>query len=194
MDPQTFAGEARRRPARGRLLRLLHRPAEPDRQAPGRRHHASTSSDFPVTKQIKPELMQVFSGRRRQGLRPAREELLARPALQPRRCSRRPASTRTARRRPGPRSATAAKKIAGLGNGTTSATATTARTTPAAGTSPPSCTRVGGDIAVKDGDTWKAAFNNEKGKQVLQQLKDMRWTDNSHGRAPARSSGPTCSR
>jgi ABC-type glycerol-3-phosphate transport system substrate-binding protein len=40
---------------------------------------------------------------------------------------------------------------------------------------------VGGDIAVKDGDKWKAAFNNDKGKQVLQQLKDMRWTDNSMG-------------
>jgi multiple sugar transport system substrate-binding protein len=40
---------------------------------------------------------------------------------------------------------------------------------------------VGGDIAVKNGDTWKAAFNNDKGKQVLQQLYDMRWADNSMG-------------
>jgi ABC-type glycerol-3-phosphate transport system substrate-binding protein len=40
---------------------------------------------------------------------------------------------------------------------------------------------IGGDIATKDGDTWKAAFNNAQGKQVLQQLKDMRWTDNSMG-------------
>ena len=38
---------------------------------------------------------------------------------------------------------------------------------------------LGGDIAVNDGGTWKAAFNNDKGKQVLQQLKDMRWTDNT---------------
>ena len=38
---------------------------------------------------------------------------------------------------------------------------------------------VGGDVAVKDGETWKAGFNNEKGKQVLQQLKDMRFTDRS---------------
>ena len=38
-----------------------------------------------------------------------------------------------------------------------------------------------GQYAEKDGDTWKAAFNNEKGKQVLQQLKDMRWSDNSMG-------------
>ena len=40
---------------------------------------------------------------------------------------------------------------------------------------------VGGDIAVKDGDKWKAAFNNEKGVEVLTRLKDMRWTDKSMG-------------
>ncbi|MET7419617.1 extracellular solute-binding protein [Dactylosporangium sp. NPDC005555] len=38
---------------------------------------------------------------------------------------------------------------------------------------------IGGDVAVKDGETWKAGFNNDKGKQVLQQLKDMRFTDKS---------------
>jgi ABC-type glycerol-3-phosphate transport system substrate-binding protein len=41
---------------------------------------------------------------------------------------------------------------------------------------------LGGDIAVKDGGTWKAAFNNDKGRQVLQQLHDMRWADNSMGK------------
>jgi ABC-type glycerol-3-phosphate transport system substrate-binding protein len=40
---------------------------------------------------------------------------------------------------------------------------------------------IGGDIATQSGDTWKAAFNNDKGKQVLQQLYDMRWTDNTMG-------------
>ncbi|WP_327010103.1 extracellular solute-binding protein [Dactylosporangium sp. NBC_01737] len=38
---------------------------------------------------------------------------------------------------------------------------------------------IGGDVAVKDGDTWKAGFNNAQGRQVLQQLKDMRFTDRS---------------
>jgi ABC-type glycerol-3-phosphate transport system substrate-binding protein len=38
---------------------------------------------------------------------------------------------------------------------------------------------VGGDVAVKDGETWKAGFNNAQGRQVLQQLKDMRFTDRS---------------
>jgi ABC-type glycerol-3-phosphate transport system substrate-binding protein len=40
---------------------------------------------------------------------------------------------------------------------------------------------IGGEIATKDGGTWKAAFNNDKGKQVLRQLHDMRWTDNTMG-------------
>ena len=85
-----------------------------------------------------------------------------------------------ARRRPGPRSATAAKKIAALGDGTV-------------GYGDYSKSNTGGWHFTaemysrrrrrrgKDGDTWKAAFNNDKGKQVLQQLKDMRWTDNSMG-------------
>ncbi|MFI5840852.1 ABC transporter substrate-binding protein [Catenuloplanes sp. NPDC051500] len=40
---------------------------------------------------------------------------------------------------------------------------------------------LGGEVAVNGGGTWKAAFNSAQGKQVLQQLKDMRWTDNSMG-------------
>ncbi|MFD9541852.1 extracellular solute-binding protein [Streptomyces sp. NPDC060022] len=38
---------------------------------------------------------------------------------------------------------------------------------------------LGGDVVDAGGK--KAAFNNEKGKQVLQQLHDMRWKDNSMG-------------
>jgi multiple sugar transport system substrate-binding protein len=40
---------------------------------------------------------------------------------------------------------------------------------------------VGGDLATKDGSTWKAAFNNDRGRQVLRQLHDMRWTDRTMG-------------
>jgi ABC-type glycerol-3-phosphate transport system substrate-binding protein len=40
---------------------------------------------------------------------------------------------------------------------------------------------LGQDLAVNDGGTWKANFNTPQGHQVLQQLKDMRWTDNSMG-------------
>jgi ABC-type glycerol-3-phosphate transport system substrate-binding protein len=38
---------------------------------------------------------------------------------------------------------------------------------------------LGGQVATKDGSTWKAAFNDDKGKQVLQNLHDMRFVDNS---------------
>ncbi|MFJ6675541.1 ABC transporter substrate-binding protein [Actinosynnema sp. NPDC091369] len=40
---------------------------------------------------------------------------------------------------------------------------------------------VGGRIARQDGDKWVADFNNDKGREVLQHLKDMRWTDNTMG-------------
>jgi ABC-type glycerol-3-phosphate transport system substrate-binding protein len=40
---------------------------------------------------------------------------------------------------------------------------------------------VGGDVARKDGDTYKADFNNAKGLEVLRRLKEMRWDDGSMG-------------
>lgn len=40
---------------------------------------------------------------------------------------------------------------------------------------------LGGQVATKEGSTWKASFDNEKGRQVLQQLHDMRFVDNSMG-------------
>lgn len=40
---------------------------------------------------------------------------------------------------------------------------------------------LGGEVATQQGGTWKAAFNNDKGRQVLQQLHDMRWVDDSMG-------------
>ena len=43
---------------------------------------------------------------------------------------------------------------------------------------------MGGEVAEQDGDTWKAAFNNDKGKRGRsRQLHDMRWTDNTMGRS-----------
>ncbi|MEV0383929.1 extracellular solute-binding protein [Nonomuraea sp. NPDC050643] len=42
---------------------------------------------------------------------------------------------------------------------------------------------IGGDVAVKDATgAWRSAFNSDLGRQVLQQLKDMRWTDDTMGR------------
>lgn len=40
---------------------------------------------------------------------------------------------------------------------------------------------VGGDVAVQDGGVWKAAFNDDKGRQVLRQLHDMRFVDKTMG-------------
>ncbi len=40
---------------------------------------------------------------------------------------------------------------------------------------------VGGDVAKKDGDTWKADFDNDKGRQVAETLHAMRWDDNTMG-------------
>jgi multiple sugar transport system substrate-binding protein len=41
---------------------------------------------------------------------------------------------------------------------------------------------LGGDMATQDSSgKWTAAFNSDKGKKVLQQLHDMRWTDNTMG-------------
>lgn len=40
---------------------------------------------------------------------------------------------------------------------------------------------IGGQIATRDGDAWRAAFNDDTGRQVLSQLHDMRWIDDSMG-------------
>jgi multiple sugar transport system substrate-binding protein len=39
----------------------------------------------------------------------------------------------------------------------------------------------GGQIATQNGDTWKAAFNNDKGRDVVNRLHQMRWDDNTMG-------------
>ncbi len=40
---------------------------------------------------------------------------------------------------------------------------------------------MGGDIAKKDGNTWKADFDNDKGREVAETLHAMRWDDNTMG-------------
>lgn len=40
---------------------------------------------------------------------------------------------------------------------------------------------VGGDIARRDGDRYVADFDNDKGREVLRRLKEMRWDDGSMG-------------
>jgi ABC-type glycerol-3-phosphate transport system substrate-binding protein len=40
---------------------------------------------------------------------------------------------------------------------------------------------MGGDIAKKDGSTWKSDFNNDRGREVAETLHAMRWDDNTMG-------------
>ncbi|GIH04659.1 sugar ABC transporter substrate-binding protein [Rhizocola hellebori] len=75
---------------------------------------------------------------------------------------------------------TAAKAISALGNGTVGYGEYSKNNTGGWHFTAEMYSR-GGDVAKKDGDTWKADFNNATGKALLQDLYDMRWTDNSMG-------------
>ncbi|MFJ6572617.1 extracellular solute-binding protein [Streptomyces sp. NPDC091292] len=74
---------------------------------------------------------------------------------------------------------TAAKKIAGLGNGISGYGEYSAENT-GGWHFTAAMYSLGGDVVTPDGT--KAAFNNDTGKQVAQQLKDMRWKDDSMGK------------
>lgn len=73
-----------------------------------------------------------------------------------------------------------AKKIAALGNGTVGY-ADFSKSNQGGWHLTSELYSVGADVAAKDGNTWKAAFNNGDTRQLLQTLHDMRWTDNSMG-------------
>ncbi|HEV7975531.1 ABC transporter substrate-binding protein [Amycolatopsis sp.] len=75
---------------------------------------------------------------------------------------------------------TAAKKISDLGNGTVGY-ADFSKNNQGGWHMTSWLYSLGGQIARQDGDTWKADFNNDKGKAALNYLHDMRWTDNSMG-------------
>ena len=95
MDPQTFPAKL----AGGQLEDVFYvyftDPASLIAKQPGRRHHRSTSRTSRSIAQHQARAAEGLPGRRRQDLRPAVDELLDGPGLQPRRCSPRPASTRT---------------------------------------------------------------------------------------------------
>ncbi|MET0493678.1 MAG: extracellular solute-binding protein [Actinoplanes sp.] len=178
MDPQTFAAKL----AGGQLEDVFY-VYFTDPQALIRKRQVSDISkylgDFPVLKDVKPELMRIFSDEagKAYGV-PSQNysmglvynrDLFKRAGLDVNNPPKTWAEVREA-----------AKKLTALGNGTvgygdysksnTGGWHFTAETY-----------SLGGDVATQDGDTWKASFNNATGKQVLQQLKDMRWTDNTMG-------------
>ncbi|GGK80849.1 ABC transporter substrate-binding protein [Mangrovihabitans endophyticus] len=178
MDPQTFPAKL----AGGQLEDVFY-VYFTDPANLIAKHQVSDVSDylkdFPITSQIKPEVLRVFQDgdghtyglpykNYSMGLLYNRD-VFSKAGLDPENPPKTWADVRTA-----------AKKISDLGDGyigygdySKSNTGGWHFTT--------EMYSIGGDVAVNQDGTWKAAFNNAKGKQVLQQLKDMRWTDNSMG-------------
>jgi len=178
MDPQTFPA----RLAGGQLEDVFYVYFTDPASLIAKRQVSDISTylkDFPVTKQIKPELMKVFSGTDNKvyglpwtnysmGLLYNRK-LFTQAGLDP----NSPPKTWDEVR-------AAAKKIAALGNGTVGY-GDYSKSNTGGWHFTAEMYSLGGDIAKKDGDTWKAAFNDAKGKQLLTQLKAMRWDDSSMG-------------
>ena len=178
MDPQTFAAKL----AGGQLEDVFYvyftDPAGliAKHQVADITKYANESS---VTKQIRPELLSVFSDESKKiyGL-PAKNysmgllynrALFTKAGLDP---TKPPTTWEEVRE--------AAKKIAALGDGTVGY-GDYSKSNTGGWHFTAEMYSLGGSIATKSGDTWKASFNNPQGKQVLQQLKDMRWADNSMG-------------
>lgn len=137
--PQDVLRQAGRGPAGGRVLRVLHRPRRPHPAPPGRRHHPLRQEHA---------LLQGPQARVLEGVhRTGRQKSTGCPTAStpsvwsttgP--CSGKPAWTPRTRRARGRKSARPPRRSAPWGT-EPSDTPTTARTTRAAGTSPPGCTR-----------------------------------------------------
>ncbi|MGX6606836.1 ABC transporter substrate-binding protein [Micromonosporaceae bacterium Da 78-11] len=178
MDPQTFSAKL----AGGQLEDVFYTYFTDPANLIAKHQVSDVSKylkDYPITSQIKPDVLKVYQDDKggtfglpyknySMGLLYNRD-LFAKAGLDP---NTPPATWAEVRE--------AAKKIAALGTGyvgygdySKSNTGGWHFTT--------EMYSIGGDVAVNEGGTWKAAFNSDKGKQVLQTLKDMRWTDNSMG-------------
>ncbi|GHJ49610.1 sugar ABC transporter substrate-binding protein [Catellatospora sp. TT07R-123] len=178
MDPQTFATKL----AGGQLEDVFYTYFTDPGNLIAKRQVADISAytgEFPAIAQLRPDLMKVYSGadgkvygiptkNYSMGLLYNRT-LFTKAGLDP---NSPPKTWEEVR--------TAAQKIAALGGGTVGY-GDYSKSNTGGWHFTAEIYSLGGDIAVKDGDTWKAAFNSDKGKQVLQQLKDMRWTDNTMG-------------
>jgi ABC-type glycerol-3-phosphate transport system substrate-binding protein len=178
MDPQTFAAKL----AGGQLEDVFYVYFTDPASLIAKHQVADITkyaNDIPETKQLKPELLRVFSDDNKKiyGL-PAQNysmgllynrSLFTKAGLDP----NTPPKTWDEVRE-------AAKKIAALGDGTVGY-GDYSKSNTGGWHFTAELYSIGGSIATKTGGTWKASFNDALGKQVLQQLKDMRWTDNSMG-------------
>ncbi len=178
MDPQTFTSKL----AGGQLEDVFYVYFTDPQGLIARKQVSDISSHLggvPAVKDIKPDLMKVFTGAdgKVYGLPSANYSLglvysrvlFTKAGLDP---NKPPATWAEVR--------DYAKKIAALGDGTVGYGDYSKNNT-GGWHFTAEVYSVGGEVAVKQGDTWKAAFNSDQGKLVLQQLKDMRWTDNTMG-------------
>ena len=181
MDPQTFAAKL----AGGQLEDVFY-VYFTDPQALIRKRQVTDITkylgDFPNTKDLKPELLRIFSdgdgdGGKVYGL-PSQNysmglvynrDLFTKAGLDPANPPKTWAEVREA-----------AKKLSALGGGVTGY-GDYSKSNTGGWHFTAETYSLGGDVATQEGETWKAAFNNATGKQVLQQLKDMRWADNTMG-------------
>lgn len=178
MDPQTFTAKL----AGGQLEDVFYVYFTDPATLIAKRQVADLTpylKDFPVLQQIRPELRQVFTGQDGKvygvpwtnysmGLLYNRT-LFTQAGLDP----DQPPTTWDGVREAARRIAALGADVVGYGDYSKSNTGGWHFTA--------ELYSIGGQIATRSGDGWKAAFNDDKGRQILRQLHDMRWTDDSMG-------------
>jgi multiple sugar transport system substrate-binding protein len=178
MDPKTFATKL----AGGQLEDVFYVYFTDPQSLIAKRQASDITAylkDVPITKDIKPQLMKVFSDDKGRvyGLPSANyslglvynRRLFQQAGLDP----DKPPTTWDALRG-------YAKKISGLGNGVVGYGDYSKSNTGGWHFTAEVYSR-GGDVVVKNANGWRAGFNDEHGRQVLRQLKDMRYTDKTMG-------------
>nr|WP_042189533.1 extracellular solute-binding protein [Kibdelosporangium sp. MJ126-NF4]CEL18742.1 sugar uptake ABC transporter sugar-binding protein [Kibdelosporangium sp. MJ126-NF4]CTQ96406.1 sugar uptake ABC transporter sugar-binding protein [Kibdelosporangium sp. MJ126-NF4] len=178
MDPKTFSAKL----AGGQLEDVYYVYFTDPASIISRRQAADITDhikDMAVVKQLQPALLDIFKDRggRIHGLPTANysmgllynRTLFTRAGLDP---DKPPATWDEVR--------TAAKKISALGNGTVGF-ADLSKNNQGGWHLVTWAYAMGSQIARQDGEKWVADFNNDKVKEALRLLKDMRWADNSMG-------------
>lgn len=177
MDAQTFPAKL----AGGQLEDVFHVWFTTPADLIAKKQAADISAytkEFPAFAQLRPDLLKIFSGGDKVYGIPTEQytlglvynrALFKAAGLDP----EKPPTTWEEVR-------TAAKAIAALGNGTVGYGEYSKSNTGGWHFTAEMFSR-GSDVVKKDGETYKADFNNATGKALLQDLYNMRWTDNSMG-------------